>query len=210
MRSDVLSLSSLHVTRLLSTIIMRLEEIIRTELEPLLKKHGFKTSTTDLDNVNFQSSKLTLSFFYNLRESSFIYWLKHVDFEEAHENWMVEKFLEIEREVVFGEFSLEQKAINWAKWGAQYFKENENRILDGEDSFYKDLDRYSSDSSIDYNNRLQLNFIQKQISEALYQKDYRTLANLKISGISGISPSEMKKIEIARKKIKHLITAMSK
>ena len=195
-------LGTMHIAKPLGAITMKFEQIIRTELERLLKNHGFEIGMVDLHNVNFQSAKMTLRFIYNSRESSFGYWVKHVDFEEEYENWIVEKFLEIEREAVFGEFNQEQKAIRWANWIAQYFQENQKRFLDGEDEFFKELNSYFSELTTDYNNDIQLEFIQKQISEAWQQKDYRKLANLKIADITGISQSEMKKIEIAKARIK--------
>ena len=114
---------------------MKFEQVIKTELEPLLKNHGFKIDMIDSQNVNFQSAKVTLRFICNYRESSFAYWMKHADFEEEYENWIVEKFLGIESQVVFEESTQEQKAIRWARWIAEYFHENQLRFLDGEESF---------------------------------------------------------------------------
>ena len=68
--------------------------------------------------------------------------------------------------------------------------------------FYKELNSHFSELITDYNNDVQLGFIRKQISEAWQQKDYRKLADLKISDIIGLSQSELKKIEIAKERIK--------
>ncbi len=181
---------------------MNFEKVIRTELESLLRTHGFKVAIAKINSVNFHSAYLNLKFIYNPREYSFNYWVKHVDYEKTYENWVVEKFLHIEREAFFGEASQEQKAIRWVKWIAQYFRENQRKFLNGDDKFFGELNSFFSELTSDYNNDIQLGFIKNQIRDAWQQNDYRKLAELEISSLKGISQSEMKKIEIAKRKIK--------
>jgi len=181
---------------------MEFEKIIRTELEELLGSHEFKVQKIDSLKIDFQSPKLTLRFIYDPYELSFRYWIKHKNFDQEFESWVIEKFLKLEWKETFEATTQEQMINKSIKKVSHYFNENPRNFLNGDDNFFIELNCFYKEQTEDYNNNLQLSFIRKQLNNAWLQNDYRKLANLDISGIFGITDSELKKIEIAKRKIK--------
>jgi len=180
---------------------MNFDQIVKTELDELLSAHGFSIEQSDDYGLHYKSSKVRISFYNDHRGYFCSYFIWHAKCDIAIENFKVEKFLKISRTPIFGTESVERKAKTWAQWIASYFKENQRGFLDGNDLFFKELNDFSNECNKKYTDDIGVDYLKSQIQEAWEKKDYFKLTTLKVTGVNGLSPSELKKIDFAIRKL---------
>lgn len=115
-----------------------------------MEPKGFALKLDDNNSIEFESSNLSLRFYHNKYENSIGYFLKHKDLKTAFENHIVEEFLGIKYEPVFGLHSKLEYLSLWVEQRKSYFTKNERAFLDGDLKLYQSLNEFLERKSDEY------------------------------------------------------------
>lgn len=127
---------------------------IKDKFSGLLQKADFKIIDDNKNSVTFKSDKVTLKFSFNAFTFEYSYFINLNNQDMTFENTIVEGYLNVVNEPVFGLKSQDEKIQLWTTRKYNYFVNHQDTLLTGDKIFYADLKKYQDKVTADYNKNL--------------------------------------------------------
>lgn len=128
--------------------------IIKDKFSGLLESTDFKIIDDNKNSVTFKSDKVTIKFALNSFAFEYSYFINLNNQDMTFENNIVEGYLKIVDEPVFGLKTQDEKAQLWTTRKYNYLVNHKDTLLTGDKKFYIDLKQYQDKVTADYNRNL--------------------------------------------------------
>ena len=128
--------------------------IIKDKFSGLLESADFKIIDDTKNSVAFKSDTVTLKFVFNSFAFEYCYFININNQETVFENSIVEGYLKIVEEPIFGLKSQDEKALLWTTQKYNYLVAHKDTVLTGDKKFYSGLKSHFDKVCADYNKNL--------------------------------------------------------
>ena len=133
---------------------MDFNTIIKDNFLGLLESADFKIIDDTKNSVTFKSDKVTIKFVFNSFSFEYSYFINLNNQDITFENNIVEGYLKVVDEPIFGLKTQDEKSQLWTTRKFNYFVKHQDTLLTGDKIFYADLNQYQDKVSADYNKNL--------------------------------------------------------